>query len=122
MVAIIVIIVFLLCCSAFFAGAETALTAASRPRMHALAQQDNRRARIVNELRTRMEQVIAALLLGNNLVNITASALATSVMIAIQRWLCSVFWRFQPIRLKAGINASGSVTHTAVTVRIPAKR
>ena len=83
MVAIIAIIVFLLCCSAFFAGAETALTAASRPRMHALAQQDNRRARIVNELRTRMELVIAALLLGNNLVNITASALATSVMIAL---------------------------------------
>jgi magnesium and cobalt exporter, CNNM family len=83
MVVIIVIIVLLLCCSAFFAGAETALTAASRPRMHALAQQDNRRARIVNELRTRMELVIAALLLGNNLVNITASALATSVMIAL---------------------------------------
>ncbi len=82
MVAIIAIILFLLCCSAFFAGAETALTAASRPRMHALAQQDNRRARIVNELRSRMELVIAALLLGNNLVNITASALATSVMIA----------------------------------------
>ncbi|HWA43011.1 MAG TPA: HlyC/CorC family transporter [Hypericibacter adhaerens] len=77
----ILAILFLLCCSAFFAGAETALTAASRPRMHALAQENNRRALIVNELRTRMEQVIAALLLGNNLVNITASALATSVLI-----------------------------------------
>jgi Mg2+/Co2+ transporter CorB len=79
----ILIIAFLLCCSAFFAGAETALTAASRPRMHALAQQNNRRARVVNDLRARMEQVIAALLLGNNLVNITGSALATSVMIAM---------------------------------------
>jgi Mg2+/Co2+ transporter CorB len=79
----ILFIVFLLCCSAFFAGAETALTAASRPRMHALAQQNNRQARIVNDLRMRMEQVIAALLLGNNLVNITASALATSVLIAM---------------------------------------
>jgi Mg2+/Co2+ transporter CorB len=79
----ILVIAFLLCCSAFFAGAETALTAASRPRMHALAQQNSRRARVVNDLRARMEQVIAALLLGNNLVNITSSALATSVMIAM---------------------------------------
>jgi len=83
MIAIIVVIIFLLCCSAFFAGAETALTAASLPRMHALAQQGKRRARIVNALRAQMEQVIAALLLGNNLVNITSSALATSVMIEI---------------------------------------
>ena len=42
--------------------------------------------------------------------------------IAMIRWLCSVFAMFQPIRLNAGISASGSVTHTAVTVRIPAKR
>jgi Mg2+/Co2+ transporter CorB len=83
MVAVIAIIILLLGCSAFFAGAETGLTAASRPRMHALAQQNDRRARIVNQLRARMELVIAALLLGNNLVNITASALATSVMITL---------------------------------------
>jgi magnesium and cobalt exporter, CNNM family len=82
MIATVAVILFLLCCSAFFAGAETALTAASRPRMHALAQRGKRRATLVNELRAHMEQVIAATLLGNNLVNITGSALATSVMIA----------------------------------------
>lgn len=83
MILTIVFIVFLLCCSAFFSGTETALTAASRPRLHALAQHGNRRARLVNELRAHMERVIAALLIGNNLVNITASALATSVMIGL---------------------------------------
>ncbi len=82
MIVTVVLIIFLLCCSAFFAGTETALTAASRPRMHALASQGKRRATLVNDLRAHMEQVIAALLLGNNLVNITSSALATSVMIA----------------------------------------
>lgn len=83
MIVSILIIVFLLCCSAFFSGSETALTAASRPRLHALARQGNRRAGIVNELRAHMEQVIAAILLYNNLVNITASALATGVMIGL---------------------------------------
>jgi len=75
-------IVLLLVCSAFFAAAETALTAASRPRMHALESQGDNDARLVNRLRARMEQVIGAVLLGNNLVNILSSALATSVLIA----------------------------------------
>jgi Mg2+/Co2+ transporter CorB len=69
-------------CSAFFALAETALTAASRPRMHGLESQGDKRAGTVNRLRQHMEQVIGAVLLGNNLVNILASSLATGVLIA----------------------------------------
>ncbi|HEY2889607.1 MAG TPA: HlyC/CorC family transporter [Dongiaceae bacterium] len=79
----ILIIVCLLVCSAFFAAAETALTAASRPKMHGLEGEGNRRAGIVNRLRLHMEQVIATLLLGNNLVNIMAASLATGVLIEI---------------------------------------
>jgi Mg2+/Co2+ transporter CorB len=79
----IVIIVGLIACSAFFAAAETALTAASRPKMHGLEGEGNRRAVIVNRLRLHMEQVIGTLLLGNNLVNIMASALATGILIEI---------------------------------------
>ena len=50
------------------------------------------------------------------------TVISASVTIAMMRsfeWLRA---RFQPMLLKAGINASGSVTHTEVTVRIPAKR
>jgi Mg2+/Co2+ transporter CorB len=79
----IIIIAGLIVCSAFFAAAETALTAASRPRMHGLEGEGNRRAGIVNRLRLHMEQVIGTLLLGNNLVNIMASALATGVLIDV---------------------------------------
>ncbi len=75
-------IAVLLVVSGFFSSAETALTAASRPRMHELARQGNRRAALVNRLRARQEQMIGAVLLGNNLVNILASALATSLLIA----------------------------------------
>ncbi len=76
-------IVLLLVLSAFFSGSETALTAASRPRMHQLAVKGNRRARLVNRLREREEHLLGTVLLGNNLVNILASALATSVLIGI---------------------------------------
>ncbi len=67
--------------SAFFSGSETALTAASRPRMHELEKQGDRRARIVNRLRDRQERLIGGILLGNNFVNILASALATTLLV-----------------------------------------
>ena len=74
-------IVVLLVFSAFFSGSETALTAASRPRMHALEQEGDPKAELVNRLFARKERLIGAILLGNNLVNIMASALATGVLI-----------------------------------------
>jgi Mg2+/Co2+ transporter CorB len=66
--------------SAFFSGAETALTAASRPLMHQLEQHGDARATLVNGFHQHKERLIGALLLGNNLVNIRASALATSAL------------------------------------------
>lgn len=76
-------IFFLLCLSGFFSGSETAMTAASQARMHSLEKEGNKKAALVNKIRERQEQLIGALLLGNNLVNILASALATSVLIKI---------------------------------------
>jgi Mg2+/Co2+ transporter CorB len=73
----------LLVISAFFSGAETALTAASRARMHALEQDGSVRARIVNRLLLARERLIGAILLSYNLANIAASALATSVLLKI---------------------------------------
>ncbi len=77
------IIIGLLFLSGFFSGSETALTAASRARMHQLEQEGDKRAVIVNKLRENKENLIGAILLGNNLVNILASALATSVLIVL---------------------------------------
>ena len=73
----------LLVLSGFFSGSETAMTAASRARMHQLAQEGNVRAATVNTLREKKERLIGAILLGNNLVNILASALATSLLIEL---------------------------------------
>jgi Mg2+/Co2+ transporter CorB len=73
----------LLLASAFFSGSETALTAASAAKMHALEESGNRRARVVNYLLTVRERFIGAILLGNTLANIAASALATSLFLTL---------------------------------------
>ncbi len=76
-------ILALLVLSAFFSGSETSLTAASIPRMHTLARQGNQRAELVNDLWAQKERLIGAILFGNNLVNIMASALATGLLIGL---------------------------------------
>ena len=72
-------ILALLLISGFFSGSETALTAASRARMHRLEKDGDKRASQVNRLTNAMERLIGTILLGNNLVNILASALTTSL-------------------------------------------
>jgi len=76
-------ILILLFLSAFFSGSETALTAASRVRMLSRAKEGDARAILVNQIREKKDRLIGALLLGNNLVNILASALATSLLMKI---------------------------------------
>ena len=58
------------------------MTASSRARMTRLEKQGNRRAAIVNRLLSQRERLIGGLMLGNNLVNIAASALTTGVLLA----------------------------------------
>src|ERR1700745_4493728 len=73
------IVVALLGMSAFFAASETALTGASRASMLRLSKQGNREADVVSDLIAERERLIGALLLGNNMANIAASALATDI-------------------------------------------
>lgn len=80
---ILATIIFLICLSAFFSGSETALTAVSRARMHSLENNGEQSAGIVNKLIERRDRLIGALLIGNNLVNILASSLATSMLLSI---------------------------------------
>jgi Mg2+/Co2+ transporter CorB len=81
-VGFLALILLLLLFSAFFSASETAVTAASRARMHTLEEQGDTRAGLVNRLRAQKERLLGAILLGNNLANILASSLATSILIA----------------------------------------
>ena len=82
-IAHITVILALLFLSAFFSGSETALTAASQARLHQLSLRGNRRAGTVLRLRRRNDTLIGTILIGNNITNIAASALATSVLISL---------------------------------------
>ena len=79
----IVVIALSIVAAAFFAGAETALTAASRARMHALEMAGDNRAKLVTRLIGMRGRLISAMLLGGQFVTIGASALATSVLLGL---------------------------------------
>ena len=75
-----VIILFkLLVISAFFSSAETSLTTVNKMRIQLLADEGNRRAKVLVKIIENQGKMLSAILIGNNIVNISASALATIV-------------------------------------------
>jgi len=72
-------ILLFLVLSAFFSGSETALTAASRGKLRSMADRGSRGAARALEVREDGERLIGAILLGNNVVNISAASLATAL-------------------------------------------
>lgn len=73
----------LLLLSAFFSGSETALMSINRYRLRHAARQGHRGAVLVNRLLERPDRLIGLILLGNNLVNVLASMLATIIALRI---------------------------------------
>jgi Mg2+/Co2+ transporter CorB len=76
------VILFLLLCSGFFSGSETALTAASRGKLRSIADKGEAGAKGADSalrLKEDNERLIGGILLGNNLVNILATSLATAL-------------------------------------------
>ena len=76
-IAIFILILF----SGFFSGSETALTAISKVRIHKLSQKGYKKAKHIKRLRDKKDSLIGSILIGNNLVNILASSLATKISI-----------------------------------------
>ena len=70
--------------SAFFSSTETAFTSFNHARVKALARSGNKRARLAIELSDKYDKLLSSILIGNNIVNILASSLATVVFVA---WL-----------------------------------
>ena len=74
------LVVLCLLLGAYMSAAETAITGSSRPRMHRLAQQGNKRAALVNRLLDRKDEAVSAVLLGNSVMNILSASLTTAVL------------------------------------------
>ena len=77
----IIIIILLIASSAFFSSSETALTALSDSVLQKRISDGNVEAIKTKKLLLKKEMVISAILLGNNLVNILSSALATNIFV-----------------------------------------
>ncbi|MCD8231880.1 MAG: hemolysin family protein [Clostridiales bacterium] len=76
-------LIVLLALSAFFSSAETALTTVSKISMKTLADEGDKRAQLVLKITDNSHKMLSAILIGNNLVNISASSLATLVAIRV---------------------------------------
>ena len=80
----IIFLIILLILSAFFSSAETALTTVNKIRMRTLADDGNKRAEQVLRITDDSLKMLSAILIGNNIVNLSASSLATTL--AIKLW------------------------------------
>ena len=83
LVALAPTLIVLLTIGALISAAETSMTAASRARLHQLERDGDRAAARVNKLIGNQENLIGAILLSNNVVNILASAVTTAVLSAV---------------------------------------
>ncbi len=81
----IVIIFILLLLSAFFSSAETALTTSNKLRMRALAEEKNKAAMRVLKLLENPSKMLSCILICNNVVNLSASSISTSLAFSICR-------------------------------------
>ena len=78
---LILVLIALILISAFFSGSETSITAINQIKLGSAAESGQKSAKRVDSLRNKMNEVLGVILIGNNLVNISASALLTYFVI-----------------------------------------
>ena len=78
----IIVLILLILLSAFFSSCETAFSSANPMRIRTLAEEGNKRAVLVQEILSAYPKFLSTVLIGNNIVNISASALMTMIMVA----------------------------------------
>ena len=79
----ILVLFLLIFLSGFFSSAETALTTVNRVKIRTLVEEGNKRAGIVEKILDRYSKMLNAILIGNNIVNLSASSLSTTLVIDI---------------------------------------
>ena len=87
----IIILLILLALSAFFSSNETALMSVNKIRLRSLADEGNKRASMALDiLEDQMPKLLSAILIGNNIVNISASSLATTLAYSFGGYMVSI--------------------------------
>lgn len=77
------VLCMLIIMSAYFSATETAFTSLNRIKMKNLAQEGNKRAKLVLKLCGKFDNLLSAILVGNNVVNILSSSLATALFVKL---------------------------------------
>ena len=123
----LIILVILLALSAFFSSAETALTTSNKLRMRSLAEEGNKRAQAVLEVTDNSGKMLSAILIGNNVVKLSAASLTTTIaykfggsMVAVASGILTVlillFGEITP-KTTATIHANGMALIYAPIIR-----
>ncbi|MGO5051630.1 HlyC/CorC family transporter [Lachnospiraceae bacterium LCP25S3_G4] len=86
----IIILIILLLLSAFFSSAETAFTTVNKIRIRNLAEEGDKRADILLKITDDSGKMLSAILIGNNIVNLSASALTTSLAISFGGYMVGI--------------------------------
>ena len=79
----VIILIICLLLSMFFSGTETAITATSEALMHEMEKKGNKKAKAVKKLKEHPDRFLSMILFGNNVVNIAATAITTSICITL---------------------------------------
>lgn len=95
----LVVLVILVILSAFFSSAETAFSTCNRIKMRSLAEDGNKNAALVLKILDSYSKLLSAILIGNNVVNLSASSIGTTIAIALS----------EPLGLQASL-ATGLAT------------
>lgn len=96
----IIVLILLLLLSGFFSSAETSLTTVSKIKMRALADDGNKRAAAVLEITEKHTgKMLSAILIGNNIVNICATALATTIAYNFGGYMVSIMTAFMTVAI-----------------------
>ena len=79
----LIVLIILIILSGFFSSAETAFTTANQIRIKTLADEGNTRAALVLKIMSRKQKMLSAILVGNNIVNLSASSVSTMLAVKL---------------------------------------
>ena len=116
MIAILVVCVAL---SAFFSASETSFTSANRVKLKTMAQNGNKRAKVALALTEDYDRLITTILIGNNIVNIAASSLATSLFLVLLNNQANLATTVSTVVMTIVILIFGEVSPKAVAKESP---
>ena len=116
LVAILVVCVAL---SAFFSASETAFTSANRVRLKTLMQNGSKRAKAALALAEDYDRLITTILIGNNIVNIAASSLATSLFLVLLNHQANLATTVSTVVMTIVILIFGEVSPKAIAKESP---